>query len=45
MTLSLASRMITFEPGLWVLKYQAIWLARSYGPGGQRYGAFGMDST
>ncbi|HWC03538.1 MAG TPA: hypothetical protein VHF87_12320 [Methylomirabilota bacterium] len=31
-----ASSTISFAPGFLVFRYQAIWQARSYGPGGQR---------
>jgi hypothetical protein len=41
-TSGLPSQISTFERGFARLKYHATWHARSYGPGGQRYGATGM---
>ena len=40
-----ASSTISFEPGFLALSQSAIRQARSYGPGGQRYGVLGMVST
>ena len=42
-TSPLPSRISTFDFGFARLKYHATWQARSYGPGGQRYGATGID--
>src|SRR6185295_1415563 len=44
-TSGLASSTRTFDRGLACLKYAATTLARSYGPGGQRYGAIGTEIT
>ena len=42
-TSSLPSRISTFDFGFARRKYQATWQARSYGPGGQRNGARGIE--
>src|SRR6188474_2096091 len=42
-TSGFASSTSTFDFGFACLKYAATMLARSYGPGGQRYGATGID--
>ena len=42
-TSGLPSRIRTLDFGFACLKYHATWQARSYGPGGQRYGATGME--
>ena len=42
-TSPLPSRISTFDRGFARLKYHATWHARSYGPGGQRYGATGIE--
>src|SRR4030095_10367644 len=43
-TSGFASRISTFDFGFARFKYHATWHARSYGPGGQRYGASGIDN-
>src|SRR5687767_9780217 len=40
-----ASRTISFDFGFCAFRYQAIWLMRSYGPGGQRYATGGTVRT
>src|SRR6185436_2536699 len=42
-TSPLPSRISTLDLGFARLKYQATWHARSYGPGGHRYGATGIE--